>query len=159
MPDYHTPPSKPEPTAREALNAEHREQLATGAARRALAQRDISALYRLLTHTGVSQQQIARLTGQRPSEVTEILQGRQVMAYDVLLRIASALDVPRGWMGLAYDAKEGDADEGAESATPATGKDVVDDEMRRRAAMFAIATTALLGSPVLGEVLELPTPP
>ncbi|MGH3527743.1 MAG: hypothetical protein ACRDQ6_10595 [Pseudonocardiaceae bacterium] len=51
-----------------------------------------------------------------------------------------------------------DADEVVESATRAGGEEVVDENMKRRA-MFAIATTALLGAPVLGEVLELPTPP
>jgi tetratricopeptide (TPR) repeat protein len=54
-------------------------------------------------------------------------------------------------MGLAYD-------EGAESANPAVGEEVVDEDMKRRA-LFAVASTALLGAPVLGEVLKLPTPP
>ena len=43
------------------------------------------------------------MTGQSQSEVSEILKGRQVMAYDVLTRIADGLGVPRGYMGLAYD--------------------------------------------------------
>lgn len=148
MPDHNT-----SPTEEGTLSAEHRQQLATEAARRALAYRDITALYRLLTEAGVSQQQIARLTGQLPSEVSEILKGRKVMAYDVLVRIASGLDVPRGWMGLSYD-----ADEVAQSATPAVGEEVVDENMKRRA-LFAIASNALVGAPVLGEVLALPTPP
>ncbi|MFZ0121083.1 MAG: helix-turn-helix domain-containing protein [Pseudonocardiaceae bacterium] len=152
MPDQNTPTTKRAPTEKGALSAHHRERLATKPARLALAQRDITALYRLLTDAGVSQQQIACLTGQLPSEVSEILGGRQVMAYDVLVRIAKGLDVPRAWMGLAYD-----ADEVAESATPALGEEVVDEDMKRRA-MLAIASAALLGAPVLGEVLELPTP-
>ena len=153
MPDQNTPPTKRPPTEKGALSAHHRERLATKPARRALAQRDITALYRLLTDAGVSQQQIACLAGQLPSEVSEILKGRQVMAYDVLVRIAKGLDVPRAWMGLAYDAYEV-----AESATPVVGEEVVDEDMKRRA-MLAIASAALLGAPVLGEVLELPTPP
>ncbi|MGH3766836.1 MAG: helix-turn-helix domain-containing protein [Pseudonocardiaceae bacterium] len=153
MPDRTTPPTQPTPTEKGTLGAQHRQLLATGPARRALAQRDITALYRLLTEAGVSQQQIAQLTGQSPPEVSDIRKGRQVMAYDVLVRIANGFDVPRGWMGLAYD-----ADEVVESAAPAVGEEVVDENMKRRA-MFAIATTALLGAPVLGEVLELPTPP
>ena len=71
--------------------------------RDALAGRDVSSVYRLLRRMGVSQRQIAALTGQSQSEVSEILKGRQVMAYDVLARIADGLGVPRGYMGLAYD--------------------------------------------------------
>src|SRR3954462_5077292 len=71
--------------------------------RDALARREISSVYRLLRRHGVSQRQIAALTGQSQSEVSEILKGRQVMAYDVLARIADGLGGPRGYMGLAYD--------------------------------------------------------
>ncbi len=71
--------------------------------RAALAAREVSSVYRLLCRTGVSQRQIAAMTGQSQSEVSEILKGRQVMAYDVLARIADGLGVPRGYMGLAYD--------------------------------------------------------
>ncbi|WP_156755429.1 helix-turn-helix domain-containing protein [Actinokineospora pegani] len=71
--------------------------------RAALAGREVSSVYRLLRRTGVSQRQIAAMTGQSQSEVSEILKGRQVMAYDVLVRIADGLGVPRGYMGLAYD--------------------------------------------------------
>src|ERR671931_1354637 len=71
--------------------------------RSALAAREVSTVYRLLRRTGVSQRQIAAMTGQSQSEVSEILKGRQVMAYDVLARIADGLGIPRGYMGLAYD--------------------------------------------------------
>ncbi|MET0132029.1 MAG: helix-turn-helix transcriptional regulator [Kibdelosporangium sp.] len=71
--------------------------------RAALAAREISQVYRLLRKHGISQRQIAAQTGQSQSEVSEILKGRQVMAYDVLARIAAGLGVPRGYMGLAYD--------------------------------------------------------
>ena len=70
--------------------------------RQAVAARDISTVYRLLRRVGVSQRQIAALTGQSQSEVSEILKGRQVMAYDVLVRVADGLGIPRGYMGLAY---------------------------------------------------------
>ena len=53
-----------------------------------LAERDIAALYRLLKGEGVTQRQIAELTGQSQSEVSEILKGRRVLAYDLLVRIA-----------------------------------------------------------------------
>lgn len=71
--------------------------------RAALAQRDLTTVYRRLQSAGVSQRRIAALTGQSPSEVHEILKGRQVMAYELLLRIADGLGVSRGYMGLAYD--------------------------------------------------------
>ena len=65
--------------------------------------RQVSTIYTLLRRKGVSQRQIAAMTGQSQSEVSEILKGRQVMAYDVLVRIADGLGVPRGYMGLAHD--------------------------------------------------------
>jgi transcriptional regulator with XRE-family HTH domain len=71
--------------------------------RAALAARDIAMVFRLLQRCGVSQRRIAALTGQSQSEISEILGGRQVVSYDVLLRIADGLGVPRGHMGLAYD--------------------------------------------------------
>jgi transcriptional regulator with XRE-family HTH domain len=151
MPDRTTPPTKRTPTETGALSAEHRQRLTTAPARRALARRDITTVYRLLTDAGFTQQRIASLTGQLPSEVSEILKGRQVMAYNVLVRIADGFDLPRGWMGLAYDAQE-------VSTAPAVGEEVVDENMKRRA-MLAIASAALLGAPVLGELLALPTPP
>lgn len=71
--------------------------------RAALARRDLKQVYELLQRAGVSQRSIARRTAQSPSEVYEILRGRQVLAHDVLVRIADGLGVPRGYMGLAYD--------------------------------------------------------
>lgn len=74
------------------------------AARSALAARNVTAIYEVLQRVGVSQRRIGALTGQSQSEVSEILAGeRQVMAYDVLARIADGLSIPRGYMGLAYD--------------------------------------------------------
>src|SRR5438067_10932088 len=71
--------------------------------RQALQAREIDSVYRILRRHGISQRQSAALTGQSQSEVSEILKGRQVMAYDVLARIADGLSIPRGAMGLAYD--------------------------------------------------------
>jgi antitoxin component HigA of HigAB toxin-antitoxin module len=76
--------------------------------RTAAVSRDIAAIYRLLHRYGLSQHRIAGLTGQSQSEVNEILKGRQVVSYDVLLRIADGLGVPRGWLGLAYDTPDGE---------------------------------------------------
>ena len=70
--------------------------------RAALSARDITRVYRLLQKIGFSQQKIAALTGQSQPEVSAIIHGRKVMAYDVLARIADGLGVPRGYMGLAY---------------------------------------------------------
>ncbi len=111
--------------------------------RAALATRDITAVYRLLMQAGVAQRVIAAATGQSQSEVSAIVAGRQVMAYDVLVRICEGLNIPRGYMGLAYD-----------------GNLVVeaDEDMKRRA-LLAAGSVALVGAPVLGEVLHIPVRP
>jgi transcriptional regulator with XRE-family HTH domain len=154
MSDRNTP-TRPAATGKGTLSVGHRQRLATEPARRALAERDIAAVYRLLTEAGVSQHQIAYLTGQSQSEVSEILKGRRVVqAYDVLVRIAEGLNVPRAWMGLAYD-----EDEVAESSVGlAVGEEVVDENMKRRVLLTAAGAT-LLGAPTLSGILELPTPP
>ena len=78
--------------------------LLTGpAACKALAGRDIAAVYRMLRDAGVSQASIAQATGQKQSEVSEIISGRQVQSVVLLERIADGLGVPRGWMGLAHE--------------------------------------------------------
>jgi transcriptional regulator with XRE-family HTH domain len=71
--------------------------------RRLLAEHDIGGVYRLLHRHGVSQRAIAARTGQSQSEISEILAGRRVHSYEVLLRIAEGLEIPRGWMGLDFD--------------------------------------------------------
>src|SRR5581483_10735210 len=73
------------------------------ASRRALACRDIAAVYCILRDAGVSQASIAHATGQKQSEVSEIISGRQVQSVVLLERIADGLGVPRGWLGLAYE--------------------------------------------------------
>ncbi|WP_051385413.1 helix-turn-helix domain-containing protein [Actinokineospora inagensis] len=70
--------------------------------RAALRRRDITTVYRLLKRHGVAQRRIAALSGQAQPEVSLIARGRQVMAYDVLERIADGLGIPRGYLGLAY---------------------------------------------------------
>jgi transcriptional regulator with XRE-family HTH domain len=69
---------------------------------RALAARDIAALYRHLSTLGISQRRLAGLVGQSQCEICEVLAGRRIGQYDVLVRIADGLGVPRGLMGLAY---------------------------------------------------------
>lgn len=113
--------------------------------RNALAAREVSTIYKLLRRKGVSQRQIAAMTGQSQSEVSEILKGRQVMAYDVLVRIADGLGVPRGYMGLAYD--EVTAQRVAErSDTP----EAEEPENVKRRKFLAHAAAVAVGAHVLG---------
>lgn len=69
----------------------------------ALANRDIAAIFKFLQTLGISQRTIARYTAQSQSEISEVLAGRTVARYDVLVRIAIGLGIPRGRLGLAYD--------------------------------------------------------
>jgi predicted XRE-type DNA-binding protein len=64
--------------------------------RAALAARDVTRVYRLLQRRGFSQQRIAALTGQSQPEVSAIIHGRKVMAYEVLSRVADRLGIPAG---------------------------------------------------------------
>jgi transcriptional regulator with XRE-family HTH domain len=120
--------------------------------RRILAERDIAALYRVLKDAGVTQRQIAALTGQSQSEVSEILKGRHVRAYDVLVRIAEGLGIPREFMGLSY----GDSATYAEEVTVSDPPE--DEDVLRRAVLLA-APVAVWGLPLFGEIPELPAPP
>ncbi|MFD7157635.1 helix-turn-helix domain-containing protein [Kribbella sp. NPDC059898] len=80
--------------------------------RAVLARRDVAGVFRWMQRHGWSQTQIGARTCQSQGEVSEILKGRQVKAYDVLERIADALEIPRGLMGLAYSAtSQSDSDE------------------------------------------------
>jgi transcriptional regulator with XRE-family HTH domain len=74
--------------------------------REALGNRGLAAVFRILGRCGITQRQMAALTKQTQSEISEILNGRRVVAYDVLVRIADGLGVPRGYMGLAYCVSE-----------------------------------------------------
>ena len=77
-----------------------------------LADRDIAGVFKLLQRRGVSQRRIAAQTGQSQSEISEVIAGRRkIQSYDVLVRIAVGLGIPRGWMGLAYDTDDGEPPE------------------------------------------------
>ncbi len=118
--------------------------------RAALVHRDIGTVYRLLMRAGVVQRVIAQVTGQSQSEVSEILKGRQVMAYDVLERIATRLGVPREAMGLGYGAY-------AEGTTFEPGEEADEDMLRRQFQhLFALAGVVAFGTvvPGLGEVMQ-----
>lgn len=69
--------------------------------RQALGTQDITNVYRLLSQLGFSQQHIAALTGQSQPEVSAIIHGRKVMAYDVLSKICDGLGAPRGYAGMS----------------------------------------------------------
>lgn len=114
--------------------------------REALSKREISSVYRLLRQHGVSQRQIAAMTGQSQSEVSEILKGRQVMAYDVLTRISDGLGVPRGYMGLAYDEATAIRVVGA-----ADGQQAEEDESVKRRRFLAHAAQVTMGAAVFGS--------
>jgi hypothetical protein len=69
----------------------------------ALASRDFRRVFLLLQRSGVSQRKIARACGCAQSEVSEIIGGRRVADYGVLVRYCQGLGIPRGWVGLAFD--------------------------------------------------------
>lgn len=121
--------------------------LDTPAGRRALATRDVPAVFGLLRDAGVPQRTIAHATDMSQSEVSEVLHGRRVMAYDVLVRIAAGLGIERGWLGLAGVDGYADPD--------GTEYPAMDDDMIRRR-FLGLASTALLGSAVVGEAGGLP---
>jgi transcriptional regulator with XRE-family HTH domain len=119
--------------------------------REALAARDIAGVFRLLKAHGVSQRRIASLTGQSQPEVSDIARGRVVMAYEVLSRIATGLQIPRGYMGLAYApgvGPEGLVPDGS-GASSWLGTGVVGgeggSEVERRAFIALAAQAALVG--------------
>lgn len=114
------------------------------AMRRALAARDLAQVFRLLGKVGVSQRAIAAATGLAPSEVYEILRGRQVMAYEVLGRIADGLGVPRGYLGLAFDT-DTQALLGAQGAVPVDSNE--DGEARALLAHAAEVTVGVSTDP------------
>lgn len=123
--------------------------------RRVLAARDIGAVYGRLRDAGISQRQIAALTGQSQSEVSEILAGRRVVSYDVLVRIAEGLGIPRGFMGISYGDSDDAYREGVIGAEPL---EEVDEGMLRRD-LLAAGSVALVGVPILGRLLDTPIAP
>ncbi|SHG80679.1 helix-turn-helix domain-containing protein [Streptoalloteichus hindustanus] len=113
----------------------------------ALARHDISEVYRLLGRTGVSQRQIAALTGQSQSEICDIVQGRQVQAYDLLVRIADGLSIPRGYMGLAFT-------DGATQRLATPDRASKDDVMERRT-FLGIVSKIVMGAALTPTELDL----
>ncbi|MGH3935521.1 MAG: helix-turn-helix domain-containing protein, partial [Pseudonocardiaceae bacterium] len=121
--------------------------------RAALAGHDIGALFRALGENGWSQRGIARATRMPQSSVAEILKGRQVIGYRVLVRIADGLGIPRELMNLSP------ADGSAYAGGVTDPAEEVSAEMRRRV-LLAAAGMAIVGRPIqgIGELAELPGP-
>jgi transcriptional regulator with XRE-family HTH domain/tetratricopeptide (TPR) repeat protein len=130
--------------------------------RKILAGWDIAALYRVLTEEGgFSQRQIAARTGQRQSEVAEILSGRRglVENHRVLRRIAAGLEIAPEMMGLswwgpagAYHGPAGGYPEGGTSAPEGVNAGM----LRRH--LVALGMVVATGQPrrYRGELGELP---
>jgi len=117
--------------------------------RRILGDRDIGGLFKVLKdNAGLTQRKIAELTGMSQSEVSEVLSGRRVIAYDVLVRIADGLGAPRELMGLSYGERE--AYGGDVTATdPPEG---VSAEVLRRH-LITLGAIAAVGAPTAGKLL------
>lgn len=121
--------------------------------REALARRDIATVYRLLCTTmGYSQRGISRLTEQSQSEISEILKGRQVQAYEVLVRIADGLGIPRGWMGLAHDATTSAEMRRTDNETEPRKEE--SESVKRRRYLAATATIMFGGNAVFGSATK-----
>lgn len=99
---------------------------------RALYDRDIGAVYRILHRYGVTRRTIAVIADHNESEVSDIVNGRTVRSYDVLARIADAFGIARGRMGMA-------------SSYPEERHSEDDEDMRRRE-LFALAAAAAAGA-------------
>jgi len=116
--------------------------------RAALARHDIGCVYRHLRAAGISQRRIASLTGQNQSEVSEIIQGRQVQAYDVLARIAEGLEIPRGYLGLAF------TDAATQRLLTPTGASSKEEFMQRRT-LLGIVSKIVMGAALTPTELDL----
>lgn len=126
--------------------------LARPEVRAALAGHDIGALFRVLGKYGWTQREIAKVTGMAQSSVCEIVKGRRVIGFQLLVRIADGLGIPRELMRLGPG--EGSAYDGVTELS-----EEVSAEMRRRA-LLATAGIAIAGRPLegIGELVELPGP-
>ncbi|MFN2495398.1 MAG: helix-turn-helix domain-containing protein [Pseudonocardiaceae bacterium] len=121
--------------------------------RAAIAHHDFSTVYRALRdEQSLHQRRIADLTGQRQSEVSEILSGRQVLMYSVLRRIVTGLDIPPELAGLsAHDPADPDAYPGG--VTVANTPEGVSPAMLRRH-VIALGGLIMAGVPI-GKAAEL----
>lgn len=140
------PPPTPPPIDNHAIP---REILDSPSGRAALADRDIGAVYRILRRGGVSQRRIAALTGHSQGDVSGLINGHhQVHSIDVLQRIATGLDVPLGWMGLAWTVPRAHAECGDTEEADVLRRQMID--------LLAIGSAAVLGVPTLTDAAALP---
>jgi transcriptional regulator with XRE-family HTH domain len=112
------------------------------ALRGACAERDIATIFRLLRPWGLSQRQVAARCGMSESEVSEILAGRQVKSYDVFVRIAEGLGIPRGMMGLAT------GEHVEVQPVPVPYVDEEEEEAVKRRRLLSLGGLILVGRPV-----------
>ncbi len=87
-----------------------------------LAGHDIGAFYRVLGDNGWSQHGIAKATKTQQSQVFEIINGRQVVDYRVLVRIAEGLGIPRELMHLGPGPGSADGAYAAARCSPLRGE-------------------------------------
>ncbi|HWR47997.1 MAG TPA: helix-turn-helix transcriptional regulator, partial [Pseudonocardiaceae bacterium] len=135
------PPERPDPVDPDLIDRPD--------VRALLAAHDIGTFYRVLGENGWSQRRIARATGTQQPEIWEIVKGRRVIGYDVLVRIAEGLGIPRERMGLSFGAY---ADE-VTTVEPLKGVD--EDVLRRHFEhLLALSAVAAFGSevPRIGEL-------
>src|SRR5262245_38001554 len=72
--------------------------------RRALASHDLKTVFVALQRGGMSQRRISGSAGITMSDLHDVLyKNRRMNAYELLVRVADGLDIPRGYMGLVYD--------------------------------------------------------
>jgi transcriptional regulator with XRE-family HTH domain len=126
--------------------------------RAALRNRDIARVFTAAKSCGLSQRDIGRLTGQSQSEITRIVGGRKVVTIGLLERISDGLDIPRGYLGIAYT-EEGDVDH---TVPPSSSREDV--SMRRRNFLGTAFGIVVLGKTLSSaDLLDLatiaPTPP
>jgi transcriptional regulator with XRE-family HTH domain len=117
--------------------------------RAALARHNISEVYRLLGAAGISQRQIAALTGQNQSEISDINHGRQVQAYDLLARIADGLGIPRGYMGLAF------TDATTHRLATSTTVIIAEDDLLERRTFLGLVSKIVMGAALTPAELAL----
>lgn len=68
--------------------------------RTALASRDFTTVYRQLQKIGFSQMRIGGYARQSQPEISAIIKGREVVAYDVIKRIITGLGIPACLAGM-----------------------------------------------------------
>jgi len=93
----------------------------------------------------------------RQSEVSEIIRGRQVIGYRVLVKIADGLGIPREWMNLGPAATASVYPGGRDTASGPEAE--VDEDVYRRA-LFDLALVAVANRPLVRarKVVTLPVP-